>query len=246
MEGLVHRIYLRVDRKVVFSVLACALIGTLGFLIFVDRNPNHRPLTVVSLSEKTDTYSVEAEYPQFGGLSKSFNKKIEQSVLDRITEFKKTVSEEQNSHPRKKNGGEEYVFRVSWVPDQLGSSIVSVLLREYSYVGGAHGSHNAEAFTFDAKNNKELSLGDIFSGVPGYLDRISQYTMNDIKNQLGSEAVMDMIRQGTTPNEDNFAVFTLSRDNMITFYFKEYQVAPFASGEQRVSMPISFIKAVQK
>lgn len=244
MIAVIKHTIQRLDRRVLYTFFFCAGIVLIGYFLISDRNPNHRNLTVVSVSEKTGNLSIEAEYPQFSGLSGSFNSKIEHSVLAQIAEFKKNVSElSQNTHGDKKDTSDKFIFRASWSPDQLSDSMVSILLREYSYVGGAHGIHTTETYTFDVKKKKEVTLADVFSGTPGYLERISQYAMNDIKSQLGSEAVMDMIREGTTPNENNFAVFTLSRDNMITFYFPEYQVAPYASGEQRVTMPISFIKA---
>ncbi len=174
-------------------------------------------------------------YPQFKNVPSEFNKKVEETVLGYFSaqvpgaDFPESSPEEY--YPR-----EKYEFNSSWTPMQVNESTISFLLRFWGYTGGAHGFSSLMSFNYDVKNQKEVAPRDLFPSDPNYLKTISDYARTDLRRQFGNEGNEDMILAGTEPQEENFSVFTFT-PKAITFYFGQYQVAPYAMGESKVVMP---------
>lgn len=212
---------------------------------FFRSDSNDFPVKVFSQKIKTDRYEVLIEYPQFPELPRSFNKKIRSVVESEQNVFLNEINKNQNTQSQKENNN-VYWFYVKWSPDQVNDEVVSLILRTYFYTGGAHGGERIFTFNFDKKLKKEISFEDLFTGVSNPVERVSQYVMNDLLSQLerqsGGENNSQMIREGAGPKKENFSRFTISNNGIITFYFEEYQVAAYAFGEQKVRMPISYLK----
>lgn len=228
------------DNRIVVGVLCVLALGLIAHGI-LKKDYESLQIEVRTIEDITGTYDIRAEYPQFKGLPRSLNQSIETNVTELTEEFKKQAIETHSGESESEEGDAPYLLRVSWMPDQMSDRYVSIALRVYSYTGGAHGLQGIQTYTFDRKDKKLVTLTDLFVDTHGFLDKISGYAISDLKNQLGAEAVMNMIREGASPKMENFKAFTISRDNVITFYFSEYQVAPYASGEQKVMMPLSYI-----
>lgn len=221
-----------------------ALCIVIAFLFF-GGDSNRFSVEVFSHKDKTDRYEIAIEYPQFPELPKSFNKRIRSVVEGEQKTFLDEVEKTQSVQPSQENKG-IYWFYVKWSPDQSNNEITSIILRTYFYTGGAHGGEKIFTFTFDKKKKKEILFDDLFAGVSNPVERVSQYVMNDLLSQLerqsGGEINSQMIREGAGPKKENFSRFTVSSNGIITFYFEEYQVAAYAYGEQKVRMPISYLK----
>lgn len=237
-------------KKIIYSIVSILFIF-FGWFFFVRSAKDSLRIVVKNYSEKTSLYDTHIEYPQFPDLPKAFNKKIQTTVLEAEAQFKK--SSEENEKARKDTGGKtivpgEYSFAVGWVPDQLNSDMVSFVMRTAYYTGGAHGGQDIFTFNYDLKKKKEISLSELFLNTPDYLDRISQFAINELKLEMkqtsGVEPNMDMLISGASPKIENFSRFTLGAGDSITFYFPQYQVAPYVFGEQKVLMPLSYL--VQK
>jgi hypothetical protein len=224
----------------VYRLVAVILLAlSLWFVIFRSGD-NYLRISVYSLNETSPSSEIMAEYPQFPDLSKKFNKKIYAVVEKEIAAFKESTQ-------GRSGEGMPHHFSGSWSPEQLNRETVSILLRFSFYTGGAHGGQSLHTFTYDVENKKEIELSDLFSDTPDYLNRISQFAINDLKmqlqNMLGSEPNLNTITLGASPKKENFERFTINDYDVVTFYFPEYQVAPYAAGEQIVRMPLSFVKA---
>jgi len=239
------------NKKKLIYGCAVVVVIVVGWFLFSYHLKDSLRITVKNYSEKTSLYDTHIEYPQFPDLPKAFNKKIELTVLDAEAVFKK--SSQENEKARKDTGGRsissgEYSFAVTWVPDQLNSKIISFVMRTSYYTGGAHGGQDIYTFTYNLEKKSEVPLPQLFINTPDYLDRISQFAINELKLKMkqtsGVEPNMDMLISGATPKLENFSRFTLGAGESITFYFPQYQVAPYVFGEQKVLMPLSYL--VQK
>lgn len=234
-------------------VLLLALTLIAGIFFFLPLHTRDSvSLTVRTISEEEEHISIYAEYPQFSDFPKAFNQRIEDAVLGQIRQFRESV--EQVEANRLESWGAdmpeyEYTLAVGWSPAQLSPRVASILLRTSYFTGGAHGGHELSTFTFDEEKGEEVFLADVFEGVPNYLERISRFALNDLKSRLehagGGEPNMSMLTDGTAPRVENFERFTLQSDGTITFYFPEYQVAPYVFGEQKVVMPLSFLSSAR-
>ena len=221
------------------------LIVILLFLVHKQEASN-LSLVVHSSQEGNTLYDISIEYPQFSGVKKDFNKRIQVTVEESLQKFKDEVQEvEAGKKSEEGKNGAAYTFTTSWSPEQLSPRMISFVLHTVYFTGGAHGGHDIYTFNYDGKIKKEITLDAIFNSVPNYLNRISDFVANDLKDQLnvsseGERFDESVLVSGTAPLAKNFTRFTLGTDS-ITFHFPEYQVAPYAAGEQKVTMPLSYI-----
>ncbi len=221
----------------------------LSLFVYLRSDSNTISLTVHTLQEKEGAYDVSISYPQFSGVKRSFNKDIKRTIETALAEFKKSAgeTEEIRKTPAGKGMPEyEYTFLATWTPSELSPERISFVLHTAYFTGGAHGGQDMYTFNYDLDKKRSITLDDIFGSVPNYLSRISEFALNDLRTELRS-AMGDgkpdetMLISGTVPTADNFKHFTLGSDETITFYFPQYQVAPYAAGEQSVTMPLSYI-----
>lgn len=117
-------------------------------------------------------------------------------------------------------------------------STISYAFSIYSDTLGAHPNGFFRTFTFDAKTAKSLALSDLFKPGSDYLSAISSLSRTMLTKQLGEFADADMIKPGTTADEDNFQNFVLDGQTL-TILFPPYQVAAYAAGPQTVKIPLS-------
>lgn len=214
-----------------------------------------------TIQESTEYATFDVSYPEFKNVSSSFNKKIEDLVMEEIDNHKEISEENWKARYETKLPGdkisefptkaEKYQLSISWKGVQVNENFVSIIIVFNGYTGGAHGYENIISFNYDVLNKKEITLSSLFSSDPNYLKTISEFSRNDLEKQFRKrlnvktkedeanfkDSVVPMILEGTMPEEANFSIFTFVPD-AVTFYFAQYQVAPYAMGGSSVTMPI--------
>jgi hypothetical protein len=234
------------------ELIVAVIFFVVGFVIFyIIALPNDNELRIVTktFEESNDVYSIYIEYPQFPDLPDDFNEKIETVVLGASDGFKKSADESRSRRIETSKGGEnlkfDYTFGTSWAPATLSDDVVSFVIKTHFYIGGAHGGENIYTFNYDLRNDRDVTLEFLFSSSPDYLQKVSQFAINYLESRLRVSGDtlpnMSMIHDGAGPNKENFDNFTLRALDTITFYFEEYQVAPYSAGSQEVVMPLSYI-----
>lgn len=196
--------------------------------------------------EPTTYATFDVAYPQFEDASDEFNQKIEDLVMEGVVNHARDAEDNWKARFETKSPGEKISefpeekeklqFYVSWTPVQVNKNFVSILLRLGGYTGGAHGYQNIASFNYDIIGEKEITLSDLFSSDPNYLKTVSEFARKDLHRQFKGGANEEMLLAGTESKIENFSVFTFLPD-AITFYFAEYQVAPYAMGGSEVTMP---------
>ncbi|MEO8393834.1 MAG: DUF3298 domain-containing protein [Chloroflexota bacterium] len=143
-------------------------------------------------------------------------------------------------------GSGQYELDITYATVTHSDSMYTLLLTVYQYQGGAHGGQTILPYTFDLKNNKLITLDDLFTSVPDALRIIEPLAQEAIKTAIGADMVQDdMLSAGTAPTADNYQFFSLDADS-ITFYFQQYQVGPYAIGIQTVTIPLAQLNGVLK
>lgn len=200
-------------------------------------------LVVTTAKESNEYYAITAEYPQFEGVAPIFNQTIQKVVFDAIADHKQQSEANQKylanmdaSEGREPRTSEQYELYVRYEQDQINRQYISFVMRIGGYTGGAHGYQNVITFNYDVANKKILSLADLFPNDTDYLTTLSNYSREQLRSSLGDYANETFIIDGTSPTVDNFKNFTFD-ENTITLYFTQYQVAPYAAGEQQVVYP---------
>lgn len=110
----------------------------------------------------------------------------------------------------------------------------------YTDTGGAHGLQTTHTFSF-AKTGETIKLSDLFTNGMQGLGTIADAVKKDLMKREFADA--EWIAEGAAPTEENYQNFVVE-DSGITFIFDPYQVAPYSSGAQTVSVPVSAFKAI--
>lgn len=130
---------------------------------------------------------------------------------------------------------DQYINGESWSSGTLDGMIV----QEYAFTGGAHGGVSIAPFMYDEAGH-DLRLEDLFVDGAPYVERIAQAVVPRLKADLETNQIFnqEMFDAGTKADEGNYMLFSLD-DSSITFYFNQYQVAPYAAGIRQVAVPLS-------
>jgi hypothetical protein len=218
-------------------------------------NTNAQPdalYAVIPVSEDTAYSRMRGEYPQFSEASDAFNGGIREFIRAQMIAHATESEENWKSRVATARPGEDTPefpaegqtldFSVRWTPEQVNDRYISFVMRYGGYTGGAHGYEDIRTFNYDVAGRRELALADLFPNGSDYLTTISEFSRVKLRDRLleaGGTELVDassaMLEMGTQPIEENFANFTFN-DSQIVFYFGQYQVAPYAAGEQTVIM----------
>lgn len=246
------------------AILVVIMLIAVGLFVSQSITPpvsNTNPSIVVtkqSMQKDDGVSKIDIEYPSISGVPQAINDKIQEILNNRIAEFKKTVTENEQARidtnkqlsaneqrPAQPSPGESwYMLNITYFQGSITAQKVSVVFFVDEYSGGAHGNKSFIPFNYDIVQNKEIKLADVFSNTPQYLQHISEYAYTDILKQLNANASdvaidTEWVKTGTEPKEDNFSNFTLGDDNSITFYIPQYQVAAYVYGDFQVTMPLN-------
>lgn len=256
---------MKIDKTSVYKIVFIAMI-VLGVILLIKSkfqtdhvaNPSTEQIqtvTAVKYSEITvdksnDYGTVKGVYPSFENIGNMLNMSIS-AFVDVISKEHLGIAEE-NWKARIDTGDgnalpdttEKFPLEISYEIAQANSEYISVLIRYGGYQGGAHGYENTVSFNYDVKNQKIMSLSDLFPGDENYLETLSAFSKTNLTDLFTSKEGMeldeffqDMIDAGTAPTLENYQVFTFTNDTL-TIYFGEYQVAPYVYGPQKVQFPL--------
>lgn len=196
-----------------------------------------------TITDKEKPFNITIAYPYVEGLN-DFNKKSEEIVQNELSQFKEISLENDRAvkeidpeayaaYPR------EYYLNIGYDKGLINSEVISTVFDISNFTGGAHGAEYFISLNYDVQNKKEIKLADLFLDQPDYLQKISDYCTEDLKQQIRERAddyMAPWFEEGAGPNEENFSIFLINKDS-ITFYFPQYQVAAYALGDFRVTMP---------
>ncbi|KKS90228.1 MAG: hypothetical protein UV63_C0004G0024 [Microgenomates group bacterium GW2011_GWC1_43_11] len=241
--------------KIVSIIVFSAVV--LGILIYfwgkqtgmIGMKTSKLPITVQTINDQTQLYTIKAEYPVFGNALDQLNKAIEKDVTSRIDEFKKQSEENWEDLKKFRTSQDQtsefpkspFTFFLQWTPQQVNKNYISFVMNIEWFTGGANMAQDFVTFNWDVRKNKPLLLEDLFPKNNEYLKSVSGFTRENLLEQFrvnGTEETYlpkDMVEVGTAPTIENFSRFTFD-DAVITFYFPKYQVAPGSFGPQKVTM----------
>ena len=203
----------------------------------------------VSVAGKSGIYKITGSYLQFPQASNTFNQQIARAFTSDVAQFKKASADDYEARKKIMSAADfksyysnnpVYTFDLTSTVVQSNKSTISVVFKESEYIGGAHPDTAIVTYNYDVTANKKIDVTDLIS-----LATASAKSRTVLKSQLAAAAnetelddnTEQMLQNGTDPsNSDNFNQFTFVPGH-ITFYFGEYQVAPYVYGEQDVTIP---------
>jgi predicted secreted protein len=110
------------------------------------------------------------------------------------------------------------------------NGLLSVVLSDYQYAGGAHGSTVQRSWTFDLNTGKALKLGDLMKTGSAYADTIDAAIRREIDARVAAGGLVEFdFSKFKDIGKD--PAFYLSNDSAV-FYFQQYEYFPYAAGIQ--------------
>ncbi len=129
--------------------------------------------------------------------------------------------------------------------EMRGKNTVSYAYTLFVDTLGAHPNTFYRTFTFDLTTGTKLDIASLFVPRSDYLRRLSAISQFELAKSLGEFANIAYIAQGTGPEPLNYQAFVI-KDNALVLLFPPYQVAPYAAGSQKVSIPLEQLEEILK
>ncbi len=187
-------------------------------------------LSAITIAEETAGYSIDITYPVL--CSPNANRIIRDHVTRSLSVFKMEFPEHDLTEYRHKH--QMMTDAAVWTAAQ--GLLASVKLQVMIFTGGAHPNNWPETWVFDMTDGHVLELSDIFTNERDALIAIEPMVREVLMASLGEMYNSDMLDSGTTPTSANYEAFILN-DEGIAFFFAPYQAAPYAAGQQIVTIP---------
>lgn len=214
--------------------------------------PKSDTLTIIN-KEMSDTnsefkYYIVCNYPELIHFDKEIiQKKVNYSIENKLSEIISFFRMEQETMFSDTTGMnlpedfDEYESRTSFLTIDYeivskDRDIMSIIfgIQQY-YPFAMHPIHYHKTMNFDMNTGEEITLSNFFSiWDTEVIDRISKFSFNKIMEMNISDSVW--VSNGLLPEWDNFKNYNITRNDLI-FTFDVYQVASYAQGPVRVTIP---------
>lgn len=206
-------------------------------------------IKTVKEASETKKIKITLQYPQLGGLGDKTVQDGINAVLRKAAEaarsegLKNTADYPQDPEGRtgSPNQYETYFdYRLKYNQNGL----LSVILLDYQYTGGAHGYTVQSSHTFDLKTGREYKLKDLVKSGTDYVSFVS----GAVKSQIA-----ERVKEGRLP-EQPLTPFEAIREDQDFFlsdhgaavYFQQYEYFPYAAGIQEFTVDFSQLKDMLK
>lgn len=196
-------------------------------------------------SNKKMNYEINISYPQIEGKLTGPMGTFNSYAFKVMNGYADSFRVDMKDWKTKSEYGSE--FEITDTVIFMNENVISSFFSVYSsFAGTAHPSHYSISINYDLKNNKVLTISDLFTG--NYLDIISKNSIAQIIKQKkehsdGEPIDTTDIYMGAGPKKENFEVFNLSKDSLF-ISFPEYQVGAYVEGDFYSAISYSAFKDV--
>lgn len=197
-------------------------------------NENNIAIKTVKEASEEKSIDITLQYPQIDGLE---NQKAE----DKINGIFKQAAAEAKNEGLSNIASADYVIGANKYETYLDyrvkynqNNLLSVILLDYQYTGGAHGGTIQKGYTFDLRTGKQYDIKDLFRENSNYAQLFNGVVKDGIKTrELTSLTPFVSI----TDNQPYYL------DNMgVSVYFQQYEYFPYAAGIQHFTADYSQLK----
>lgn len=200
---------------------------------------NDITITNINETSSTDTIDVTLNYPQIDGISdKNVSDKINavlkqdaQDAKNQGIQTAQQIAEETKGYIGEINKDETYFdYRIKYNQNGL----LSLILLNYQYTGGAHGMTKQTSYTFNLKTGEQIALKDLMKPGSDYVLTYNKIVNSEIiKRELCPLTSFENIKD----NQDYY----LSNEG-VAVYFQQYEYFCYAAGIQAFTADYSVLK----
>ena len=203
----------------------------------VQSNPQSKQ---IEIKEDVDNYVINVKYPEFSGISNAksladANLALKNQIEKDVSDFKQDIAENSAKELSSKSTLSN-IYEIVVFTNDVASVRFNTL---YYVVGMSNPSNYEEVFNYDFKDDKAITLADLFNSGSNYLVKLSSLSADGLKAQLNSQDYSkDMVASGAEAKESNFSNFVFTKGTLVMI-FNPGQVAPFTAGIKYVDIPWS-------
>lgn len=220
------------NRRGKILVLSLSLIILIsGIFVIKGLNKNEE----VHILESTDNYDLKIDYPNVE--NKKIKKKIDEYVTKQKDDFLNNVKAVEDIEQPK------YDFNLSVNVNDY-KNITHVYMLTFAYTGGAHYTRDDTSLYFDNKTKEFVDLKYFFKDEEAFkkLSSIAYYYVLKLEDKTFDEL---WVKRGTDPTIDNYRHFNF-KDEGLEILFPPYQIASWADGEIKITIPYEEINDLIK
>lgn len=220
------------NRRGKILVLSLSLIILIsGIFVIKGLNKNEE----VHILESTDNYDLKIDYPNVE--NKKIKKKIDEYVTKQKDDFLNNVKAVEDIEQPK------YDFNLSVNVNDY-KNITHVYMLTFAYTGGAHYTRDDTSLYYDNKTKEFVDLKYFFKDEEAFkkLSSIAYYYVLNLEDKTFDEL---WVKRGTDPTIDNYRHFNF-KDEGLEILFPPYQIASWADGEIKITIPYEEINDLIK
>lgn len=220
------------NRRGKILVLSLSLIILIsGIFVIKGLNKNEE----VHILESTDNYDLKIDYPNVE--NKKIKKKIDDYVTKQKDDFLNNVKAVEDIEQPK------YDFNLSVNVNDY-KNITHVYMLTFAYTGGAHYTRDDTSLYYDNKTKEFVDLKYFFKDEEAFkkLSSIAYYYVLKLEDKTFDEL---WVKRGTDPTIDNYRHFNF-KDEGLEILFPPYQIASWADGEIKITIPYEEINDLIK
>lgn len=202
---------------------------------------NNIEVTTATLKPSTtNSYTeVNVKYPVVSGLENAeaeatINKAIKAKVQSFLQDTQKQAKE---LGAPAKDSEMSYDIDSGYKVTYNSNGVVSVLLMNYVFLGGAHGYSIDTGMTFSLKDGKQIQLSDLLKSNSNYRKDIDKVINAKIKKDAANDVTMVDQFKGIAANQEYYLT-----DSGLTIFFQQGEIGANAAGTPK--FPITFKQAI--
>lgn len=229
------------------SIAICSTLLLLLFFLFPNYQPSATPVKSAKVTAKQYQKNPHLTYPYvFGLTNKTAEKKINAVLTKHIKKSAANYKQLMNEMKEMQNkdickdspSACQYEYTTNYDVKYNKKNKLSLLLYDYQFTGGAHGSTMVTSYNFNLKTGQLYILDDFF------------HTKNVYK-KVTAYAKKYMLKNPDIfyPASKEFSSFQLTNqtqfyfaDGGIYLIFQQYEVGPYVSGNPTIFIPASLYK----
>ena len=150
-------------------------------------------------------------------------------------EVKEYRKEQEDSSDSPANGEVPFMLEEEICVRRSDQEVLSFVETGSSYTGGAHGVRWYTTHNLDAASGREISLNDVIKDQSLLQETLKEELQKKYKDEILFEDLDENIKTILEGTGDSKQAWTLDPQG-ITFYYSNYDIAPYAAGTQNVTI----------
>lgn len=198
---------------------------------------------LLHIKDGGDEKSNGADLTNLSEALEEMNAEIEKDAKANESEFKSDYTSDDAYYEFADKSTAEYSHTVNIVLERADDDVVSIVLREYDFMGGAHGDNAYVPYCFNTKSGQRLKWSDVIKDTTGLQEKVQSKAMDDYPdlfsdNSQAKANLLDAIDQLVSDPDSNSSRWYITPFG-IDFIFGEYELGSYADGCQFVTLNFS-------